>query len=144
MSTGGQSPIIRGPGRRDRDVLADEPLRRRAHYANFVAQAKEQLGGKLTPEIDEKCKAGAVLFSKLDLQAILRGKLDASYWLGLIELDQGQYLSALDYFNVRVVKLDHNLAWAAGTITMSPAAWKPAGGARRRSGSMSPAATRAA
>jgi tetratricopeptide (TPR) repeat protein len=49
-----------------------------------------------------------------ELQAILGGKLDASYWLGLIEYDQGQYLSALDYFNVRVLKLDRNLIWAAG------------------------------
>jgi tetratricopeptide (TPR) repeat protein len=59
-------------------------------------------------------KQKADLQAQQEVSAVLQGKLDASYWLGLIEFDQGQYLSALDYFNVRVLKLDRGLVWAAG------------------------------
>ncbi len=99
---------------RDRDVLAGEQKHVQALYGQMFEQAKEQLGDKLTPEVNERIKERAALLVNIELQAILQGKLDASYWLGLIEYDQGQYPSALDYFNFRVLPLDHELAWAAG------------------------------
>jgi tetratricopeptide (TPR) repeat protein len=99
---------------RDRDVLAGEQKHVQTLYEEKLEQAKEQLGDKLTPELKERIKERAAMFVSFEILAIRRGKLDASYWLGLIAYDQAQYPSALDYFNVRVLPLDRELAWAAG------------------------------
>jgi len=48
-----------------------------------------------------------------EFKAILKGKIDAAYWLGLIEYEQGEYASALDYFIERTLK-SGSVAWAAG------------------------------
>ena len=40
------------------------------------------------------------------MAATIQGKLDASYWLGLIEYEQGEYAAALDYFRVRTLQFE--------------------------------------
>jgi TolA-binding protein len=39
----------------------------------------------------------------METQASVFGKLDASYWLGLIAFEQGSYASAVDYFYERTI-----------------------------------------
>jgi tetratricopeptide (TPR) repeat protein len=99
---------------RNRDVLAEESKHVQACYRELVTRWKDQHGGNLTPEIDQYCKREASLLIKFELDSIIGGKIDASYWLGLIQYDQGQYLSALDYFRVRVLQFGPEVPWAAG------------------------------
>ena len=69
----------------------------------------------------------------------MQGKLAASYWLGLIQYDAGEYRCGLDYFSVRTlaVRLD-GLSGPPAPITTSPAPWKPADSGKRRSRNTSP------
>ena len=48
------------------------------------------------------------------LDAIIQGKLAASYWLGLIQYEQGEFAAALDYFRVRTLQFGPSVFWATG------------------------------
>ena len=65
-------------------MLAGEQKHVQTLYEEKLEQAKEQLGDKLTPELKERIKERAAMFVSFEILAIRRGKLDASYWLGLI------------------------------------------------------------
>lgn len=43
-----------------------------------------------------------------------RSKQNASYWLGLIALDEGEYNVAADYFEKRLLAIDPDSVWAPG------------------------------
>jgi TolA-binding protein len=45
---------------------------------------------------------------------IFRGKYDASYWLGLIAYERGNWASAIDYFQRRTLGAVPDGLWSAG------------------------------
>jgi len=99
---------------RTRDVLAEETKRAQACYTSLVAQTKAA-GREVTPQVDNSLKQFATALIGSELKAILQGKLDAAYWLGLIEYEQEQYDSSLDYFNVRTLQAGgQEKTWEAG------------------------------
>jgi hypothetical protein len=88
---------------RTRDVLAQEKQRVSERYNFFVARLKEQ-GHELTPMEQESLNQKAQQFFMMSMSAVLQGKTDAAYWLGLIEYEQGEYDSAFDYFITRTLQ----------------------------------------
>jgi len=98
----------------DRDLLEDAPRRKQAIVKSFKDQWKERTGNDPTDPVDEVIQRRASMIVEIELEAIGRGKLDASYWLGLIQYDQQQYASALDYFLVRVLRFGPEVPWASG------------------------------
>jgi hypothetical protein len=98
---------------RTQDMLKEMPKIAQDRMEWLVRQFKPE-ERDLTPAEIDKLKQLAELQAQEIVDAILRGKLDASYWLGLIEFEEKEYPAALDYFNVRVVNLDHGLVWAEG------------------------------
>ena len=55
----------------------------------------------------------------------IRGKVAASYWLGVVSFEQGRYAPAIDYFANRVLQAAPGSSW-------TQAAPLPSGAARRR------------
>ena len=97
---------------RTRDVLAEEKQRLPDYYKMCLNRLISQ-GIKPTPEMDARCKRDAIRIFNLNVNAVLQGKVDAAYWLGLIEYEQGQYESALDYFLVRTLQAGPDVSWTA-------------------------------
>jgi hypothetical protein len=126
---------------RVRMVLAEESKRAEAAYKSL----KEQLvksGKVITPSVDEQCKRLVADEIRMELEAIRMGKIDAAYWLGLIQYElgqekyaealqkderaehdmaqvlfkdaQAQYDSALDYFITRTLQAGSMVFWEAG------------------------------
>ena len=83
---------------RTRDVLAQEGQRVTERYNFFLARAKEQ-GHELTPIEQQALNKSAQQFFMMNMAEVLQGRIDAAYWLGLIEYEQGEYDSAFDYFH---------------------------------------------
>jgi hypothetical protein len=83
------------------DTLRDEGNKLVPLRANEFVEACKAQGRIVSP--DEARQAAKILVGR-ELSAILQGKVDASYWLGLIDFEQGQYASALDYFDVRTLQ----------------------------------------
>jgi tetratricopeptide (TPR) repeat protein len=57
---------------------------------------------------------GNVVEAQLHAQACVRGKQAASYWLGLIAFEQGNYASAIDYFDKRTLQGVRDSQWGLG------------------------------
>ena len=69
----------------------------------------------LSPAETNMLKQEADLQARLVVSAIIQGKLAASYWLGLIQYDLGEYEAALDYFRVRTLQFgERGVFWATG------------------------------
>ena len=59
-------------------------------------------------------KAQTKILADWTTQSYRRGKIYASYWLGLIALDQGNYASAVDYFANRTLAAAPGSMWTPG------------------------------
>jgi tetratricopeptide (TPR) repeat protein len=88
---------------RTRDAQAQEALRVDQYYKEYVARAKQQ-GHELTPQQMNQLKLEAQRFFSMCVSDVLLGKVDAAYWLGLIEYEQGQYDSSFNYFVARTLQ----------------------------------------
>ena len=80
---------------------------------------KKAAGGDLTPAEKKQLMEIATKLAQQQVDSIILGKLAASYWLGLIQYEQGEYLAALDYFRVRTLQFGTQLFgsavfWAPG------------------------------
>jgi hypothetical protein len=62
------------------------------------------------------------------IQALVRlAKTDASYWLGLIAMEQGNHRAAIDYFAKRVLEASPGSAWTHGARYNLARAYEAAG-----------------
>jgi hypothetical protein len=99
---------------RTRDVLAQEMKRVTEYYNMLVAQLKDH-GQDVTPQINQVLNQKAKLFFDWHREGVLQGKVNAAYWLGLIEYEQGQYDSAFDYFITRTLQAaGSTVFWESG------------------------------
>ncbi len=57
----------------------------------------------------------------------VRGKQDASYWLGLVAFEQGNYPSAIDYFTQRTLAAIPNSPWLVGASYNTARAYEASG-----------------
>ena len=82
---------------RTRDAMAQEAKRVEQYYMESIAQEKES-GHAMTRQRAEEMNKAARSFWELCISSVLLGRIDAAYWLGLIEYELGQYDSASSYF----------------------------------------------
>jgi hypothetical protein len=99
---------------RTRDVLAQEGQRVKEIYSQLAAQEKAQKG-ELTPQMAQELTQQATMQFMWRRDGVLQGKVNAAYWLGLIEYEQGQYDSAFDYFITRTLQAaGSTVFWESG------------------------------
>jgi len=88
-----------------------------AHPSNQMLRDRlQQVAAKIAklPEEQQPVAAG---MAELNGQACVRGKQNASYWLGLIAFEQGNdasYAAAIDYFDKRTLQAVPNSQWGLG------------------------------
>ena len=63
-----------------------------------------------TPEVQQQRKLMSETIGKL----YRRAKQDASYWLGLVAFERGNYTTAIDYFQKRTLEASSDNPWSAG------------------------------
>jgi hypothetical protein len=99
---------------RTRDVLAQEGQRVTEYYNFQEALAKEK-GIEITQQLRDALNRDATLMYKMNVAAVLQGRIDAAYWLGLIEYEQGEYDSAFNYFVTRTLQVaGSSVFWETG------------------------------
>ncbi len=87
-------------------AVADEmPKIAKAYFERLSQQAKAK-NGDLTPAAAQALREWAGVFAALEVDSVFRGKLAASYWLGLIQYEQGEFVPALDYLRVRTLQYE--------------------------------------
>jgi tetratricopeptide (TPR) repeat protein len=94
-------------------VLAETQQIAKASFELLSMQQKEN-GRALTPAEEGFLKQVSNELAKQQVDSTIEGKLAASYWLGLIQYEQGEYAAALDYFRVRTLQFGPRVFWAAG------------------------------
>ncbi len=94
-------------------VLAEVPQIAKASY-ELLSMQQQQMGHTLTDPEQHYLAQVSTELAEQQKDAIFEGKLAASYWLGLIEYEQGEYPAALDYFRVRTLQAGPQVFWAAG------------------------------
>jgi len=82
-------------------------------YKAIAAQQEERVG-KLTAAQKERLKRMAAVIAASQTESIMQGKLAASYWLGLIQYDVGEFDAAYDYFSVRTLQIGSMVFWTPG------------------------------
>jgi tetratricopeptide (TPR) repeat protein len=74
----------------------------------------EQRAGKLTAEQRADIKQTSQEVARRSVVPYAIAKVDASYWLGLIAFEQGNYPAAMDYFSKRTLEATPGGPWTAG------------------------------
>jgi tetratricopeptide (TPR) repeat protein len=81
----------------------------------------------LTPAEENFLRQEADQQARLVVGAIIQGKLAASYWLGLIQYEQGEFAVAMDYFRVRTLQFGPSVFWATGAHYNIARTWEASG-----------------
>ena len=95
-------------------ALVEEHRRRLAEFEKTVPEHVQRLPSAQQPGAVERMAQQAQLAIRFEMRPYLRGKLDASYWLGLIAFEQGNYVSAIDYFAKRTLEASPDGPWTLG------------------------------
>jgi len=109
---------------RTKDLAAEMPKIAKQRY-DALARHFKPSDRELLPAEENLLRQEAELVAQLVVGAIIQGKLSASYWLGLIQYEQGEadpdpirargdYDSAMDYFGVRTLQVGPSDFWARG------------------------------
>jgi hypothetical protein len=99
-------------------VFARRPVLWKARVLHFQGQFDGEEGAKTyyrrarPPET--RIKAMETTATGETARTVRRGKMDASYWLGLLTFDCGQYDVAIDYFDRRTLQDAPNGPWTSG------------------------------
>jgi hypothetical protein len=97
------------PRTRNIDLEREEPEK-----MIYEARKAQAIAARL-PVTDEQLRAEAKELVEANVQAVKLGKIDAAYWLGLIEYEQGEYKSAVDYFyNRTLLSAGSTVFWLTG------------------------------
>ena len=105
------------PSKEDMDEMTrSETERATQGYLAVVKQVVKQRS--LTPEqakmMQEQAKIGAAEAARDLTEACFTGKCYASYWLGALAMEQGNYASAIDYFSNRTLAVGPTSQWTLG------------------------------
>lgn len=84
-------------------------------YLEMRVSDKQIENFKLPPDIAAKVRRDALSQVEASHVVLLRqAKADASYWLGLVLFEQGDYPSAIDLFDKRTLQAKHASQWSSG------------------------------
>jgi len=92
------------------DLVDAEPKLAASRYENELLPAVRQM----SPAMQTRLQAVAKELAHLQTGSCLRGKHDASYWLGLIAAEQGNFPAAIDYFSKRTLEAAADSPWMPG------------------------------
>lgn len=95
-------------------TLVEEHQRRMAEFEKSVPEHVRRLPPDQQSGVVGRMAQQAQLVIRFEMRPYLRGKLDASYWLGLIAFEQGNYASAIDYFAKRTLEASPDGPWTLG------------------------------
>jgi hypothetical protein len=76
--------------------------------------AEKSLGDANLDAFAKMIRENCAFFIQSQLSLILEGKLDASYWLGLITYERADYPTAADYFYTRTLRAWPDSPWTHG------------------------------
>jgi tetratricopeptide (TPR) repeat protein len=96
------------------DVTDGEAKLAASHYEEEFAPAIRQMPPAEQPQARAASKQRAAEVAHWETLALLQGKHDASYWLGLIAAEQGNFPSAIDYFSKRTLEAAADSPWTPG------------------------------
>jgi TolA-binding protein len=74
----------------------------------------EEPGDKNVAAFAQSVQEGCEPFIRAQIALIVAGKLDASYWLGLVTFERGDYQTAIDYFYTRTLQAYPDGPWTFG------------------------------
>jgi hypothetical protein len=98
---------------RPRTRVVDLERDNREEPAYEMMKAQFKAAGRTVP--DQILRQAAKIAVEMDAQAIKLGKVDAAYWLGLVEYEQGEYASAFSYFVTRTLQATGSTVfWESG------------------------------
>jgi hypothetical protein len=87
----------------DEALAADEQKRWDAYYQKNLLPQINSLPPDKQEEAEQQLRQQALAAIRWETAVYRRAKLDASYWLGLIAFEQGNYRSAIDWFANRTL-----------------------------------------
>lgn len=91
---------------------ADEDLGR---IEGRIAQKHFEHARKTRPgQSEATLKNDALNNTRVDALAIIRGKMNATYWLGVISYERGDFAEAVEYFGKRTLGLSQPSPWNVG------------------------------
>ena len=96
------------------EALMGEQRRLFAEYMKAAPAEFEQLPPDRQAEAKQQMAQEAAMKVHLQMALFRRGKADATYWLGLVSFEQGNYPSAVDYFAQRTLEASPRGPWTLG------------------------------
>ncbi len=116
--TAAPSPFLQSQKQELDEIIADVDLAKmlkklEEEYAGLLIKAR-----KFKSEEEEKSVAAALQGQAVQilLTNIVYGKEDATYWLGLMAFDRGNYSAGEDYFSKRILEKTPNSPWRHGAL----------------------------
>jgi tetratricopeptide (TPR) repeat protein len=95
-----------------RDLLEAEPKRAAGYYEHDLPAVRQLPPAERPTESSLMARAKEV--AHWETTSCLRGKRDASYWLGLIAAEEGNFPAAIDYFAKRTPEATASGPWLPG------------------------------
>jgi tetratricopeptide (TPR) repeat protein len=95
-----------------RDLLEAEPKRAAGYYEHDLPAVRQMPPAEQPTEASLMARAKEV--AHWETTSCLRGKRDASYWLGLIAAEEGNFPAAIDYFTKRTLVAAADSPWGPG------------------------------
>ena len=118
------------------EMMKSETERLAQESLAMIERAVQQrsLAPSQAKTLQEQAKLRAAEAARDLTEACFAGKCYASYWLGALAMEQGNYASAIDYFTNRTLAAAPTGQWSPRrAVTISPAPTKPPANGTRRS-----------
>jgi tetratricopeptide (TPR) repeat protein len=94
--------------------VAELRKKRVEEYEKMFASRIEDMPRDQQEQAGQNVKTKAQQLVNQEIGSCVRGKRDATYWLGLISFEQGNYSSAIDYFGKQVIEDSLRGPWTTG------------------------------
>ena len=92
-----------------------------------IAAALQAEEAEIRKKLSREKQLAAIENANVCAEMRVRGKQDASYWLGLVAFEQGNYPSAIDYFTQRTLAAIPNSPWLVGASYNTARAYEASG-----------------